>query len=96
LSAYHEANIELIDQENVTSVNLEYLKRAYDHVRNRLDRTKFRRKMGIGRGDSWPVIMAGYVVNSLNRSADEIRMTPYAPRSGDEYFPTQANDADQA
>ena len=52
-------------------------------------------EMGIDIGDRWPVIMAGYIVNSLNRSADEIRQTPYRPRSGDEFFPTRYQDVEE-
>lgn len=52
--------------------------------------------MGVDVGDRWPVIMAGYVVNSLNRSPEEIRLTPYKPRSGDEFFPARYEDVEEA
>lgn len=87
LEAYLEADIELVDKEHAPAVNLDFLKGAYSWAKRRLDDPEFRKKMGIEIGDSWPVIMAGYVVNSINRSADEIRQTPYRPRSGDEFFP---------
>jgi len=89
LHAYLEANIELIDEEQVPTVVLGFLKDAFPSFMKRLDDPAFRNEMGIDIGDSWPVVMAGYVVNSLNRPAGEIRQMPYAPRSGDEYFPSR-------
>ena len=35
----------------------------------------------------WPVVLAGYVLNSLNRDEDEIRSAPYNATAGDEFFP---------
>lgn len=89
LTAYLEANIELIDQEHAPSVPLDFLKKAYPMAKKRLDDQDFRKQMGIDEGDRWPVIMAGYVVNSTNRSAADIRQTAYTPESGDEYFPAR-------
>ena len=90
LKAYLEADIELVDQEHAPLVTLDFLKRAFPSSRDRLDDPEFRKYMGIDVGDRWPVIMAGHVVNSLNRSAEEIRQTPYRPVAGDEFFPTKA------
>ena len=95
MKAYLEANIQLVDQEHAPAVTLDFLKRAFPPQRKRLDKPAFRKEMGIGIGDRWPVIMAGYVVNSLNRSADEIRQTPYRPRSGDEFFPAREQDVEE-
>ena len=94
LNAYLEAGIELIVQEHAPPVSLDLLKRAFPTARNRLDGPEFRTQMGVDTGDQWPVIFAGYVVNSLNRSADEIRKAPCRPRSGDEYFPARDQDAE--
>jgi len=95
LNAYLEAEIELVDQEHAPPVTLDFLKGAYPWARKRLDDPEFRKEMGIDIGDCWPVIMAGYVVNSLKRSADEIRQMPYRPRSGDEFFPTRDQDVEE-
>ena len=94
LSAYLEANIDLVDQEHSPPVTLDFLKDAFPEFGKRLDDLEFRKEMGIDIGDRWPVIMPGYVVNSLRRSADEIRMAPYRPRSGDEFFPARDQDAE--
>ena len=37
-------------------------------------------------GGPWHVILAGYVLNALNRPADAIRREPYRPVSGDGFF----------
>jgi len=89
LNAYLEANIELVDQSHAPAVTLDFLKNAFPKERKRLDNSEFQKEMGIDMEDRWPVIMAGYVVNSLNRSANEIRQTPFSPRPGDEFFPAQ-------
>ncbi len=89
LYAYAEAGIELIDRGSVPMVTLDFLKNAYPWQRRRLDDPDFREKMGIGTGDAWPVILGGYVIQSLNRTADEIRRSPYAPKAGDEFFPAR-------
>ncbi len=89
LNAYLEADIQLVDQEHAPRVTLGFLKAVYSKMEKRLDDPEFREEMGIGTGECWPVIMAGYVVNALNRSTVEIQQTPYRPQSGDEYFPTR-------
>ncbi len=95
LNAYLEANIELVDREHVPAVTLDFLKNAYPWARKLLDNPEFRKEMGIDIGDCWPVIVAGYVVHSLDRSADEVRQTPYRPRSGDEFFPARDPDVEE-
>ena len=95
LYAYLEANIELVAQQQAPKVALDVMKRAYPKARRRLDDPEFREEMGIGAGIRWPVILAGYVIHSLNRTADEIRQAPYTPRSGDEYFPALQDHADE-
>ncbi|HVA46794.1 MAG TPA: hypothetical protein VNH11_10555 [Pirellulales bacterium] len=60
---------------------------AYPWAKDRLDDPAFRREMGIGEGDRWPVVLAGYVVNALNRAVELIRQAPYEPMRGDEFFP---------
>jgi len=86
-STYLEAGIELIDQTRVPEVTVDALKVAYPQLENILDKPKLLTEMGLAEGTQWPVILAGYVVNSLDRPADEIRETPYTPLSGDEFFP---------
>lgn len=86
IKAYEEADIEILVEE-IPRVTLEDLKQAYQHESMRLDDAEFREQMGIGDGTSWPVVLVGYVAHSFNRSAAEIRNSPYQPEPGDEYFP---------
>jgi len=88
LRAYSEANIELISEADVPIATLDDLKAAYPWASKRLDDQQFREEMGIGSGDGWPVIMPGYVIHSLSRSAKLVRQSPYAPTAGDKFFPS--------
>lgn len=48
-----------------------------------------RETYGIPGDGPWPVVLAGYVINSLDRSEEDIRRDPHAARAGDEYFPSR-------
>ena len=87
LRAYEEANIQLIDSGNLPRVTLETLKTAYPQMAKWLDRQDIRARLGLGEGSAWPVVLAGYVVNSLSRSPEAIRAQAYSPTQGDECFP---------
>jgi hypothetical protein len=74
---------------SVPPATLDKVKKSFPTLSAWLDRPEFRERLGIGQGDEWPVLFAGYVLNSLARQADEIRKVPFAPVEGDEYFPSQ-------
>ncbi|MDZ4821533.1 MAG: hypothetical protein SGJ20_21435 [Planctomycetota bacterium] len=65
---------------------LDDLKRYYPDFANVLGYQRMRDQLGIGVGNSWPVALAGYVLNSLARDVEDIHSTPYVPKPGDEYF----------
>lgn len=88
LRAYQEANIQLVDLMSVPRISLETLKAAYP-FRSSLDRQHVRDRLGIGAGNSWPVVLAGYLAHSLARTAEEIRDEPYQPNRDDAFFPTE-------
>jgi hypothetical protein len=88
LKAYEEAKIRLIDDSKLPDVTLDTLKNAYPGIANLLDRQEVRVRLGIGKGIAWPILLAGYVVNSLNRPPDAIRAQAFHPTQGDEYFPS--------
>ncbi len=90
LKAYEEANIRLIDVRNLPAVTLATLKVAYPGMAKLLDRVEIRGRLGLGEGDTWPVILAGYIVNSLNRPPDAIRVQAFSPFTGDEFFPSKS------
>lgn len=86
IQAYAEAGIVLLS-DDVPSVTLETVKEAYSWAQHRLSDPVFRAQMGIGNGESWPVVFVGYVIHSLSRDPAEIRRQPYRPISGNEFYP---------
>jgi hypothetical protein len=86
--AYSYAGIELVttNTASLPVVSLEALIRAYPSFERNLKSTAERAKFGLIGDGPWPVILAGYIVNALNRSSEEIRREPYIPRVGDDYF----------
>jgi hypothetical protein len=96
MKAYETARMSLIDMATVPAVDLMALKSAYPPMARLLEREDIRDKLGIGEGDSWQAVLAGYVVNSLSRDADVIRDTPYSVSRGDEFFPSRASQSHDA
>lgn len=87
LAAYQDAGITLIGDVKPRK-NLDQLKMLYADAR--LDNPAFRADMGIGTGDDWPIVLAGYVMNALNRPTVQIhgpQTILYEPSEDDEYFP---------
>jgi hypothetical protein len=92
LAAYQVAGITLIGDVKPRK-RLDQLKRIYADAR--LDDPAFRADMGIGAGDDWPVVLAGYVMNALNRPTVQIcgpGSIPYEPSEDDEYFPPRPSE----
>lgn len=91
IEAYREAGIDLVVTESapLPHVTLETLLDAYPDQADRLRDPAKRIPFGLKGDPPWPVVLAGYVLNSLNRTTDEIRTGPYTPALGDEFFPRQ-------
>ena len=89
IEAYRDAGIDLVvtDPGRLPRVALETLQQAYRDQADRLRNPAIRSRFGLEGGPPWPVVLAGYVLNALNRTVDEIRRGPYTPASGDEFFP---------
>jgi hypothetical protein len=87
VAAYREALIELVDESSVPQANMQLVKQMYPDYATHLDVPRIREHLGIGQGDEWPIVFAGYLVNSLARSAREVRDSPYQPSDGDRFFP---------
>ena len=88
LQAYQAARIQLLGSP-LPLKSLDELKRLYPFHAQQLGDPETRARLGIGEGDRWPVVLVGYVINSLSRSITEIHEEPYVPQSGDEYFPAE-------
>lgn len=93
IEAYRSAGIHLIvsDAEQLPPIDLPVLERAYPDQSGRLRDEALRKHFGLIGDGPWRVVLAGYVMNSLDRSADEIRKVPYQPSIGDGYFPGAAS-----
>jgi hypothetical protein len=91
VTAYGEAGITLFADE-VPLMKLAEMQRAYPQYANELEKPEVRQRMGVGDGDSWPVALPGHVLNSVDRSPDVVRMDPFCPASGDEWFPSRRTD----
>ena len=89
IEAYRAAQIDILwtDLAPVPLVERDALKTQYPEFAKVLDRPRERKKLGIPGDGPWPVILAGYVLNALDRPESEIHKTPYLPRAGDEFFP---------
>jgi len=87
IEAYRNANIVLVDESlgSLPLISLTNLRHAYNFPL--LDNAEFRTELGLDGDGPWRVVLAGYVMNSLNRTVTEIKASAYQPVEGDEYFP---------
>jgi hypothetical protein len=70
-------------------VPLEVLVRQYPELASLLQNPRVRETYGIPGDGPWPVVLAGYVMNALDRTGEEIRGTPHTAAAGDEFFPSR-------
>ncbi|HKI17949.1 MAG TPA: hypothetical protein VKA15_08710 [Isosphaeraceae bacterium] len=89
IEAYREARIDMLatGRDDLPVVCLDTLKTQYPVFARNLDHLRLREQLGIPGDGPWPVVLAGYVVNALNRPETVIRSTPYRAIAGDEFFP---------
>ena len=98
IEAYRDADLKLVVTEpsRLPRVDLETLTNAYSDVAHLLRIPARRSRFGLQGDGPWPVVLAGYVMNALNRTAEEIRDGPYTPASGDEYFPARRSSSQES
>lgn len=80
LECYRAIGIELIDEsgfDNLPEVDLQVLANAYG---NEIRRENLRRRLGLSENGPWKIVLAGYVLHSLNRSDEAVRRSPYKPK----------------
>ncbi len=85
LYAHLQVDISLliIEKEELPEVTRQTLEAAYPDVfRSPVLLNRF----GLQGNGPWRVVLAGYVLHSLDRSSDEIRAKPYLAQAGDEHF----------
>jgi hypothetical protein len=88
IEAYRYAGVDLVvtNTDSLPAIPLETLSQAYPRVAKILESRDHRKKLGLEGDGPWPVVLAGYVMNALNRPANDIRHQPYQPQPRDEYF----------
>lgn len=91
IEAYRFVGIDLIvtDAASLPAVGLDTLRVAYPNQERALGNPRLRQALGLSDSGPWPIVLAGYLLNSLSRTEAEIRGGPYQPRAGDEYYPAR-------
>jgi hypothetical protein len=91
IEAYRFVGIELIvtDATALPVVGLETLRVAYPDLQRPLDSPRTREYLGLDGTGPWPIVLSGYLLNSLRRTEAEIRGGPYRPQPGDEFYPAR-------
>jgi hypothetical protein len=91
IESYRFANIDLLETHTdaLPLIELEVLTRQYPNLEQTLRNPRFRERMGIPGDGPWPVVLAGYVLNALDRPETAIRSMPYRACVGDEFFPAR-------
>ena len=86
IEAYRYAGLDLVvtDQGRIPPVGLRLLDAAYPGVAASPRLRAYFKLHGDG---PWNVVLAGYVLNALDRPADAIRREPHQPALGDAFFP---------
>lgn len=90
--AYEAARIVLLDKARPL-MTLDDLRVMFPGRDDTFDDPKERKRLGIDEGSPWPIALAGYLMNAMNRPISEINgpnAKPYRPVVGDEYFPTRS------
>ena len=93
VEAYREAGVDVLrtDDDRLPAVSLDELKTQYPAFAESLASSRLRQKLGIPGDGPWRVVLAGYVLNALARSEDEIRSEPDSASAGDGFFPPRAS-----
>jgi hypothetical protein len=86
IEAYRFAGLDLLitDQGRIPPVGLHLLDAAYPGI---AASPRLRAHFKLQGDGPWNVVLAGYVLNALNRPADAIRREPHQPTRGDAFFP---------
>lgn len=86
IDSHNQVGLDLLDinEDALPEVNYQQIASAYPLIasanRNLLG------KFGLEGDGPWRIVLAGYVMHSLNRSNDEILSGPYRAKAGDELF----------
>lgn len=95
IEAYRDGRIDVwrTESDSLPLVSLVALKTQYPRHARLLDYAQLREELGIPGDGPWAVVLAGYVLNALDRPEMEIRSPPYRATAGDEFFPHRPSGA---
>jgi hypothetical protein len=90
IEAYRGAGVDFIQSAkgSLPPVYRSTLEIQYPDMVRLLEKPEIREEFGIPGNGPWPVMLAGYVLNALDRDENEIRFVPHTASPGDEYFPS--------
>ncbi len=90
VEAYDFVDIQLIsaDDSHFPEIGMDLINVVYPGISNRSQDALV--DWGLDGTGPWRIVLAGYVLNSLNRPSDMIRSDSFVPTNGDEYFPRPA------
>jgi hypothetical protein len=87
LESYKTARIRLLDLNALPMVDMAIIAAAYPQQTQMIEREMIAAKdLGLDGDGPWPVLLCGYLFHALNRAADVIRQSMYAPDIMDRYF----------
>jgi hypothetical protein len=87
IESYQFARLTLLDLPQVPPVSLQQASIAYPEMAAALSSSaRLREEFGLTGHGPWPIVLCGYVVHSLARSAVDIRAASYAPSITDMNF----------
>jgi hypothetical protein len=88
--AYLDADIELVNVNNLPDVSVDLLVLAYPDQESALRRARVRTKFNLAGNGPWPVMLPGYVFHAADRDPTLCRLTPHQAIGGHECFPTKS------
>jgi hypothetical protein len=88
IEAYRFAGLNLLitDEGHIPPIGIGLLNAAYPGI---ADNPCLRTHFKLHGSGPWNVVLAGYVLNALDRSVEAIRRAPYRPVIGDAFFPAR-------
>jgi hypothetical protein len=93
--AYSAARIKLLDPSQLPYIDLRTINDAYPNETRLIGRGLVRHEdLGLGGDGPWPVLLCGYLLNSLCRAAVAVRADVYSVSAGDECFPQKVSPTD--
>jgi hypothetical protein len=86
VAAHRECGIVLLDYEDLPDVDPQDVAASYERTVSEILRLSKRYDWGLPEGKAWRVALPAYLLHSLNRGEEAIRLGPYQVCKGDHLF----------